>query len=50
MSAKNLDIDGSNICLELKQKKQEFGGSKASILDLQCEGVNIIDRHSSIEI
>ena len=33
-------------CVEVKQKKQEFGGAFLSVSNLLCEGINVIDTNS----
>ena len=45
----SLDIKKSSICLEAKQKKQEFGGASLKIKKYQCEEEKIIkDKDSKI--
>ena len=33
-------------CVEVKQKKQEFGGAFLGVNNLLCEGINVIDTNS----
>ena len=37
-------------CIEVKQKKQEFGGAYLSVNNIVCQGVNKIDKHSIFEL
>ena len=47
----DLNIVKNEICIESKQKKQEFGGGYVFIKSLKCEKpFNNIDKHSIIEI
>lgn len=41
-----LDIASSDICIEVKQKKQEFGGAKFDVLKLNCLSSSEIDNNS----
>ena len=45
---KNSSITNASLCLEAKQKKQEFGGAKIEIVKNQCEGENFSDSNSNI--
>ena len=48
---KNLKIIDGKICLEVMQKKQEFGGGKLFVNNLKCEvGINLIDKNSSVKV
>ena len=53
-SVANLDtlsINRNQICIESKQKKQEFGGAKVSIKNLNCDKfINASDQNSIINI
>ena len=40
--------DNVVICIEARQKKQEFGGSLAIIRQMSCEGPRNEDIHSSV--
>ena len=40
-------FDGLTTCIEAKHKKQEFGGASISINNLNCDGKNRIDMHST---
>ena len=40
------EIVNSPICIELFQKKQEFGGAIASFDNLECKGEYIVDSQS----
>lgn len=44
-----LNVDGVNICVEVKRKKQEFGGAHLVIDELKCSSTNDIDNHSKFE-
>lgn len=47
----DLKITKNEICIESKQKKQEFGGGYVFIKSLKCENpINNLDKHSIIEI
>ena len=44
-----LSINSNQICIESKQKKQEFGGAKVSIKNLNCDKfINASDQNSII--
>ena len=45
----NLIASDINSCVELYQKKQEFGGAKASVSYLECFGSNTVDERSVLE-
>ncbi len=50
-SLNNLNINNNKVCIEAKQKKQEFGGAEIVVNNLKCEkGINSIDSNSSIEV
>ncbi len=38
-----------NVCVEVMQKKQEFGGGHLLIENLECDGVAEVDKHSLYE-
>jgi len=39
-------IEDVTVCVEVKQKKQEFGGASLLIEDLMCDGIVKVDKHS----
>ena len=46
-----LSINRNQICIESKQKKQEFGGARVSIKNLNCgKFINASDQNSIINI
>ena len=50
INLKDLITKDTNICIESKQKKQEFGGAFASIIKNECSSKLINDENSSIKI
>ena len=34
------------VCIEVKQKKQEFGGASLKVVNLECDGIVEVDKHS----
>jgi hypothetical protein len=45
---KNSTLENLNICYEINQKKQEFGGGKAIINSLKCEAKKFVDKNSIV--
>ena len=45
----NSSIINTSLCLEAKQKKQEFGGAKLEIRNNKCDGENFSDTNSNIK-
>ena len=45
----NSSIINTPVCIESKQKKQEFGGAKVDIINIQCEGDYFSDINSNIK-
>ena len=43
-------ISGVNICVEVKQKKQEFGGAALHVGNLECDGIIEVDKHSEFKV
>ena len=39
-----------SICLEAKQKKQEFGGASLQLGKLECDGIIEVDKHSKLKV
>ena len=46
----SVEFNKVNTCIELKQKKQEFGGSFLSVQNILCEGDKKIDDHSIFKL
>ena len=46
----NTHFKDVEVCIEVKQKKQEFGGAYLLIESLKCNGTFIVDEHSGYEI
>lgn len=47
---KKIVINETPICVEIFQKKQEFGGAYATLTDIDCEGKINIDKESTLNI
>lgn len=43
---KSIVANNVNVCVEVKQKKQEFGGAFFSAVNFECNGSIEVDRHS----
>ena len=50
LNLKSIFATDTNICIESKQKKQEFGGAFASIIKNDCQSALMKDDNSSIKI
>ena len=37
-------------CIEVKKKKQEFGGAALHVRDLECDGTIEVDKHSELKV
>jgi hypothetical protein len=47
-----LDAEFENVavCIEVMQKKQEFGGAFLDVGNLECDGINSVDKHSEFKV
>ena len=45
----DVQIENSNVCIEVKQKKQEFGGAFMLVGKLRCNGVTEVDKNSTFK-
>ena len=45
---KVIDLKNTQICVQIFQKKQEFGGGNVDVKDINCKGNNQVDKNSVI--
>jgi hypothetical protein len=45
----NAEITNVKVCIEAKQKKQEFGGAVLQVGNFECDGVIEVDKHSEFK-
>jgi hypothetical protein len=44
------EFENIDICIEVMQKKQEFGGAFLEVGNLECDGIHAVDKHSEFRV